>query len=188
MQVLVLKGLNCLSPRTCLYHLTRYVNGSRTLETHIYKPFAYPFDLVGPSTILWQPLPLLDEAASAVTDGDSANPLPKKSKRRKGKKKAEPQHSQELVNRVVWVRCHPSIYDSVFAALQSSASSALDVVQKSSATEIEVELADLRGQVNAFEIMGPKCSQILKGALSPVGEDDREDFRKVGFLSPSGQS
>ncbi len=39
-------------------------------------------------------------------------------------------------------------------------------------------MADLREHLNVYEIMGPKASQIIKGALKPV-DDKREDFRKV---------
>jgi ribonuclease P/MRP protein subunit POP1 len=43
----------------------------------------------------------------------------------------------------------------------------------------KVEIADLRGSVNTFEIMGTKASQVIKGALSSVGDDDRQEFKKV---------
>lgn len=42
-------------------------------------------------------------------------------------------------------------------------------------------MADLREQFNVFEIMGPKASQVLKGALKPA-DDKREDFKKVCVL------
>ncbi|KAF9230624.1 FAT domain-containing protein [Melanogaster broomeanus] len=42
----------------------------------------------------------------------------------------------------------------------------------------EIEIADLRGSINAFEVMGPKSSQVIKGALSPAGGEDRVDFKK----------
>jgi len=51
--------------------------------------------------------------------------------------------------------------------------------------DIDVEIADLRGQINVFEIMGPKSSQVLRGALNPVLQDQRKDFTQVANSSSS---
>lgn len=45
-------------------------------------------------------------------------------------------------------------------------------------------MADLREHFNVFEIMGPKSSQVIKGALRPV-DDQRGEFRKVCLHRPS---
>jgi ribonuclease P/MRP protein subunit POP1 len=104
----------------------------------------------------------------------------KKKPKSKGKSKAGP---SEPDVRTVWIRSHPVAFSEVFSALQLSASVTLDAIKQSSSTtqspRTEVEIADLREQVNVFEIMGPKSSQVLKGALTPVGEDKREEFKKV---------
>lgn len=84
--------------------------------------------------------------------------------------------------RTLWLRIHPTMFNDVSRELQKATSQVLDR-PRTSTEEIEVEIADLRGQVNAFEIMGPKSSQVLKGALSPVSKDDREEFKKVLFFS-----
>jgi len=47
-------------------------------------------------------------------------------------------------------------------------------------------MADLRGYVNTFDIMGPKSSQVLKGALRLVGGEDRALVQQVGADSFGG--
>jgi ribonuclease P/MRP protein subunit POP1 len=69
-------------------------------------------------------------------------------------------------------------------ALRTAASSVLDTARKAAPPgtqfdDIGIELEDLSGQINVFEIMGPKSNQVLKGALSPVSQESREDFNKV---------
>jgi ribonuclease P/MRP protein subunit POP1 len=72
------------------------------------------------------------------------------------------------------------VFDDIFAALRGSASLVLQAEkQRHKDVHAEVEIADLRGSVNTFEIMGPKASQVIKGALSSVGDDDRQEFKKV---------
>jgi len=75
------------------------------------------------------------------------------------------------------------VFDDVFAALQESASLVLEAEkQRHKDVFAEVEMADLRGSVNVFEIMGPKASQVIKGALSPVADEDRQEFKTVPSL------
>ncbi|KAL4079379.1 hypothetical protein J3A83DRAFT_4368144 [Scleroderma citrinum] len=40
-------------------------------------------------------------------------------------------------------------------------------------------MGDFKGSINAFGIMGPKSSQVINGTLSPVGSEDRGEFKKV---------
>lgn len=80
--------------------------------------------------------------------------------------------------RVLWLRIHPVIFEDVTRELQKATSQVLDR-PRSSNEEIVVEIADLRGQVNAFEIMGPKSTQVLRGALTPILKDERKEFKKV---------
>ncbi|KXN88226.1 Ribonucleases P/MRP protein subunit POP1 [Leucoagaricus sp. SymC.cos] len=80
--------------------------------------------------------------------------------------------------RTLWLRIHPLIFNDVTRELQKATSDIL-ARPRSSTEEIEVEITDLRGQVNAFEIMGPKSSQVLKGALTAASSgDERADFTK----------
>lgn len=182
--------------KTNVQHL-RFLTGARILDTHVYKPESYPFDLIAPITIIWKPTPRdigLDstEPQNATTTTTPSVSQNKKRSKNKGKDKgkdanvgqtyAAPPSSPDPGARTVWIRSHPGVFDDVFSALQTSASMTLEAIKKSSTAEsssAEVEIADLRENVNVFEIMGPKANQVLKGALSPVGEDKREEFGKV---------
>ncbi|KAF5382413.1 hypothetical protein D9615_002972 [Tricholomella constricta] len=169
----------------------RYSTGLRALETHIYKPGSYPFDLISPLTVIWKPLPS-DSApvvetpnrSDAQKEGNATDSSTSKRKRKvKGKgKEKEQEHPQSPSNsetsRVVWLRVHPSAYKDVLSSLQMSASLTLDAAKRDNeGKDFEVEIADLRGQVNAFEIMGPKSNQVLRGTLSPVPHDQRAEFK-----------
>lgn len=81
-------------------------------------------------------------------------------------------------SRYFWLHIHPLLFGDVMNELQKAISQFLDR-PRSSTEEIRIEIADLRGQINSFEIMGPTSSQVLKGALTPVMKDDRGDFKKV---------
>jgi len=152
------------------------MSGARVLETDLYKPGSYPFDLIAPVTIMWRPLPVAN-----TLEPTNAPPAQGSSKRkRKGKNNVPANTAQQSPTRTVWVRSHPAVFDDIFAAFQGSASLVLEAEKQRHKDEYaEVEIADLRGSVNAFEIMGPKASQVIKGALSSVIDDDRQEFRKV---------
>ncbi|KAF7365276.1 Ribonucleases P/MRP protein subunit POP1 [Mycena venus] len=168
----------------------RYLPGARTIDTHIYEPGQYPFGLIGPATIFWRPISVPSKAQPQDGEGTSAQPTAEGSqsqKRGKGKGKAKEPPSKssdpDAGQRTVWIRSHPAISEKVFAVLRTSASSVLDAARKAAPQgtqidEIGIELEDLSGQINAFEIMGPKSNQVLKGAVSPVSHDSREDFNK----------
>ncbi|KIJ61144.1 hypothetical protein HYDPIDRAFT_97259 [Hydnomerulius pinastri MD-312] len=157
--------------------MKRCITGGRACETHIYKHDSYPFDLIGPITIIWQPL-------SPESKSTPPSEPPGKSVKRKGKGKGKQIDTSTSpgpaeTSRVIWVRAHPAIFEDVFEALQTSASHALQAKkEKDPEAHATIEIADLRGCINAFEIMGPKSSQVIKGALSPAGGEDREDFKK----------
>ena len=158
------------------------MTGSRACETHVYKYASFPLALLGPMTIIWQPLS--SEANSSRTQEPPVQPGKGKGKG-KGKNKEKqtednppPESSNGL--RVIWIRCHPAIFEEVFETLQTSASHVLEQSKKKDPQlHAEIQIADLRGCINAFEIMGPKSSQVIKGALSPVGNDDRKDVKQV---------
>lgn len=155
------------------------MSGARVLETNLYRPRSYPFDLIAPVTIMWRPLAVGNTLAPTNT-----SPAEGSSKRKRKRKSNVPANTaQQSPTRVVWVRSHPAVFDDIFAALQGSASLVLEAEkQRHKDMYAEVEIADLRGSVNAFEIMGPKASQVIKGALSSVVDDDRQEFKKVFSL------
>ncbi|KAG6811630.1 hypothetical protein H0H92_006499 [Tricholoma furcatifolium] len=165
----------------------RYSSGSRALETFIYKSGAYPFGLICPATVIWRAsgsgsIPATDAPHSE--DEQNAEPgdnqaASKRKRKGKGKEKDQTvsQPSPESI-RVVWLISHPSAYEDVLLSIQTSASLILESDKRQNPEkEVEIEIADLRGQVNIFEIMGPKSNQVLRGALSPIPQDKREDFK-----------
>jgi ribonuclease P/MRP protein subunit POP1 len=160
----------------------RYLTGARVLDTHIYQAGSYPFDLIAPITVIWRPMIAPPATADAPAPSEPVTSGKKQKKNKKGKGKAPdegPKSSKpEDAPRTVWIRSHPSVFDDVFSALQACTSRILDVARQNG-RRVEVELADLRGAVNVFEVMGPKANQVIKGALSLVADDERADLQKV---------
>lgn len=134
----------------------RYLTGARACEALLYMPHSYPYDLVGPVTIIWRPVmpPGKDDLG----------------------------HSP----RTVWFICHPSISEGAFRALVVSSSFVVEASESDNKRKHRVEVADLRGKFNIFELMGPKSSQVIKGALTPVHDDGSKEFNRVSF-SPQGK-
>ncbi|KAK0464529.1 POP1-domain-containing protein [Desarmillaria tabescens] len=170
----------------------RYVLGARTLSTHLYSPTMYPRGLIAPITVMWRPFTRDKPEAAEEPEESSTEPTQAKRKRKgKGKEKAIEETDiplNEETIRVVWIRSHPATHDEVFNALQTAASSVLDGIKNESTSDqaVDVEIADLRGKVNIFEIMGPKSSQVLKGALQPIASDDRISFKETTGSLPRG--
>ena len=86
-----------------------------------------------------------------------------------------------MTNRTIWLQFHPSVQLEVFDTLKQAASRTLAKYKTDSNNpkEVILEIADLTTHVNVFEIMGPKSSQVIKGALSPVTSENRKEFLKV---------
>ena len=156
------------------------MTGSRTLDTHLYKLGSYPYDLIAPVTIMWSPLPTAAPEQNAPVHSQSA-PANKKGKGKEPMSTAQGKQADPARIRSVWVCFHPSVHLEVLDVLKLVASQALAThkAQHGDIEELKLELADLRGHFNVFEIMGPKSSQIIKGALSPVASDTRKDFLQV---------
>ncbi|KAI0333745.1 POP1-domain-containing protein [Cubamyces sp. BRFM 1775] len=143
----------------------RFVSGARAVETYLYQYNSYPHELIAPVSISWRSGP--------VTSED----VPTDPKDTKGKRKAKlttgglpPDH------KVLWIRVHPSVLVAAHQSLRLAASFVLDAAKRAG-RDATVEMADLREHLNVFEIMGPKASQIIKGALKPV-ENQSKEFRK----------
>lgn len=182
----------------------RYRIGSRVLETHLYKPGSYPFDLIAPITVMWkslaqsspsaddfEPVMVAEESNPTQVASDGARKRKRKGKG-KGKEKSRDKDPDDTttggeadlgVFRTVWLQSHPSVFDEVLSSLKAATSAILDAIKRiprsADSKEVVIGIADLRRQVNVFEIMGPKSNQVLKGALTPVTQDSREDFAKV---------
>lgn len=113
-------------------------------------PNSYPYDLIGPVTIVWRP-------TTSPGSSDQAHSL-----------------------RTLWLICHPTIFESAFRSLVVSSSFAVegpDIKRKH-----KVEVLDLRGKFNIFELMGPKSSQVIKGTLTPAPDEKSEEFSQVSFV------
>lgn len=146
-------------------------------------------------TVVWKPLiaPPTSGGNSSTTANEilvqeSEGQKDSVKRKRKGKGKAKqnvlPSIADPAVSRVVWLRSHPSMFDEVFSSLQTAASLTLDAAKRNAGghtVDFDVEIADLRGHVNVFEIMGPKANQVLKGAMSPIPQDQRREFNEVKF-------
>jgi ribonuclease P/MRP protein subunit POP1 len=130
----------------------RHLAGARTCEAVLYMPNSYPYDLIGPITIIWRP----------TTSTDSGSP--------------------SYSPRTVWIICHPSIFESAFRSLVVSSSFAVEASGSDSKRRPKVEVADLRGKFNIFELVGPKSSQVIKGALTPVLEENSEESNRVSAI------
>jgi ribonuclease P/MRP protein subunit POP1 len=154
-----------------------YLTGARRMDTHIYKTSTYPFGLIAPISLIWKPLP--QSKPEAKKSGEP-------SKKEKGKKKAissdSPIQFDDEIPRTVWLQCHPSGYETIFSALQDAASTILHEMKRANqGSSAAVEIVDLRERFNVFDIVGPKASQVVRGALSPIPQElsDRKEFNKA---------
>ncbi|KAF8526144.1 NUC188 domain-containing protein [Gautieria morchelliformis] len=184
----------------------RYTLGSRVHETHLYQPGSYPFGLIAPAVIMWKPLSVAAPHegvpdGKGISDKDSQ---PKSKRRRRGKGKEKEDATEPVTKpgpgtlRTLWIRVHPSAWQEVWDAVQMSASIVLDECRqeygahgnkddnnegRDSINEIlsaeeSIDLMDLRSQINCFELMGPRSSQIIRGAMTLVNGDDRPLFHE----------
>ncbi|CDO71682.1 hypothetical protein BN946_scf184915.g26 [Trametes cinnabarina] len=144
----------------------RFLTGARALESCLYDYNAYPHRLIAPVTVMWQ---------ADVPNNNQENAATNEPGKGKGKEKAASSNLQQNT-RVVWLRVHPAVLADAHRSLRVAASFALNSAKQVGRTA-EVEMADLRDHFNVFEIMGPKASQVIKGALKPV-DDKRADFQK----------
>jgi hypothetical protein len=150
--------------------VSRYTNGARVCCTHAYNPRSYPFDLIGPVQFLWKVRP------PAVPERINS--------------KAKQSQTEPIQDRTMWIRCHPVIYESVLAAVQYAIQDQL--FPRSNDKEIKVVVTDLRDQFNIFELVGPKSSQVIHGALEPIKAEDRPEFKQVSHrhlrVAPDSQT
>ncbi|EIN12776.1 POP1-domain-containing protein [Punctularia strigosozonata HHB-11173 SS5] len=159
----------------------RFTSGTKVMETHLYHYGRYPLGLIAPATIIWRPN-TADAGPSHQTHEKKAGSRGKAKRKGKDVEIFAPNYEPHR-ERTVWIRCHPAAFEDVFRALQTSASFALETVkgatdEQGEPKKYEVEILDLRDGVNVFEIMGPKASQVLHGALTPCQTQQRPEFKK----------
>jgi ribonuclease P/MRP protein subunit POP1 len=90
--------------------------------------------------------------------------------------------SADGTTRTIWIRCHPSIFSPVLSTLKKAVSLTLDTMKKSpvhTQNAYSVEVIDLRDSTNVFELTGPKSSQVIHGALTPVIANQKDELEKV---------
>ncbi|RXW24492.1 hypothetical protein EST38_g1333 [Candolleomyces aberdarensis] len=138
---------------------SRLTSGSRTHETHIYEPGKYPFGLICPISVIWKPIS--ESLKGKETESNSPTAA-----------------SASSVERTVWIRFHPVVHSQVLSALQTAGSQYLAKKKAEGNEGIQLEICDLKDQINVFEIMGPQASQVIRGALSAVPGDSRPEFRQ----------
>jgi len=92
--------------------------------------------------------------------------------------------------RTVWIRAHPLLRDALLTNLKLAASrtlEALKTVPEHAGKKYTLEVADISDSLNAFEITGPKSSQVIAGALKLAartkGKGKGEEVRDVRGLS-----
>lgn len=66
----------------------------------------------------------------------------------------------------VWLRLHPSIHDAVWSELK------LAVVRDGTVEALQVR--DLRGELDSFELTGPRSGQVLARVLRVVRSENAE--------------
>lgn len=130
---------------------------------------------------MWRPLPASTVEQTSKDVFGSTND--------KGKKKEKVPNPlmpqvDSLRLRSLWIRFHPLVHDDMLDALKQGISQTLSEYkkQKGESGELKVELVDRKCQINVFEILGPKSSQVLKRSLRLVASDTRKDFLQVNHL------
>ncbi|KAH7105275.1 POP1-domain-containing protein [Auriculariales sp. MPI-PUGE-AT-0066] len=84
--------------------------------------------------------------------------------------------SESVTQRTVWMRLHPAMFNAAWTAVTTAAGQALEGTENQ-----QLEIADLRDELVAFELMGQKSSRILAGAFQPDWnkcEDETQEFWK----------
>lgn len=67
--------------------------------------------------------------------------------------------------RRMWIRIHPAIYNEAWDALK------LGITRISGTSSKSVHMRDLRGEIEAFEITGPRASMVLRRILRLAGSE-----------------
>jgi ribonuclease P/MRP protein subunit POP1 len=182
---------------------SRFLSGIRGWETAIYEAESYPFGYIGPTFIIWKAM----STGSHTSQSRGVSPTVTKSKGNRKREQAKRKDSEiyELIcqvftmlmeegvsasqpespdrtTRTIWIRCHPSIFSSILSTLKKAVSLTLDTMKKSPVhiqNAYYVEVVDLRDSTNVFELTGPKSSQVIHGALTPMIANQKDELEKV---------
>jgi ribonuclease P/MRP protein subunit POP1 len=140
----------------------KYESGAKSARVDVYHTDAYPLNLIGPAEVIWQPL----------------------EENKKGKGNGE----KDADDRRLWIRFHPSIFDQLWQELKTAAIPRSD----SSSTQravAQLQIRDLRGEIDSFELTGPKSGQVLKRILRVCNDETTEKkafFDVLGHMQNAG--
>lgn len=128
---------------------SRYETGGRMAELTLHRYREWPGGMIGPAEIFWRPQSL----------GSTAD--------FKGKRKrTAADASTSLPKRQIWIRVHPSILNETHSTLVKAITSFYQQRDRSVIpSKSSLELRDLRGEFNSFEITGPKAIQVMGSVL-----------------------
>lgn len=123
----------------------RYTSGARACQTHIYEAGVWPRGLIAPVTVIWRPEDSDKTGTSAETP-----PLPSKL-------------ASSNPTRALWIRVHPAALESTMTSLKTAS-------EQIPASD-QLEITDLSGDINSFELVGPRTSQVIHGAFKLAGNE-----------------
>lgn len=149
------------------------MNGSRACHISMYKLGTYPFSLIGPVEIIWQ--------VNAPEEPEQKETQKRKQRESSTFEKETPKQVtvKRVPDRQLWILCHPLLYDEVSSTIQDAVKNQMDAISAANNHEVDILVTDLRNCFNIFELMGPKSSQVIHGALTPVKTEKREEFKQV---------
>ena len=139
----------------------KYESGAKSARVDVYHTDAYPLNLIGPAEVIWQPL-----------------------EDRKGKGNAK----EAADDRRLWIRLHPSIFDPLWQELKTAAVPRTDSSSMQRAVA-QLQIRDLRGEIDSFELTGPKSGQVLKRILRVCNDETTEKkafFDALGHMQNAG--
>lgn len=149
-------------------------------DTIVYKYATWPYGMIGPCSILWQPIEVERDPTIASVTAPSSSSVPADSQQRKRKRTHESiaaKKENRNIQRKIWLRFHPGMFEQVWENLgltieayytekQKHPSNLGEPFTSGQDNPAKIEMKDLRGELNAFEVMGPKAQQVLKGIAS----------------------
>ncbi|EIW65998.1 hypothetical protein TREMEDRAFT_70391 [Tremella mesenterica DSM 1558] len=146
----------------------KYETGARMANVWAYHPDTFPEGLIGPVGMVWAPALSRQSQLEETLSGN------------KGSIDGRTGPANKEDDKRLWIRAHPAIFDQLWGALRVAC-------EKSRA---KVTLSDKRGEVGAFEIMGPLAGQVLTRVLSAckTNSGEKKQFlRQLGHVGSSGE-
>jgi ribonuclease P/MRP protein subunit POP1 len=88
---------------------------------------------------------------------------------------------EHLTERTIWLRIHPSIHAETISLLETLLAVPSGEASTSTAPQqLNIRMTDLRGQIDSFEIMGPKSARILRRILR-LSKTEGKDKANVSY-------